>query len=518
MQETDLPPPHAGCILEKVSIGVTHGISGSLTFCKGTKEKPFHTPSEQYSTNLIWLSKRWVALWDEQDKRCWLVRGTSAVLHLVRATLENYRNGEFNSRLLFDESKMINSSSLKPNAAIEVLIHPENRKLKISHEKTEITEKKVWKGSMESFIRTTEEKETYRLFEDLVQEKSQALYGLFARHEKAAGENGIKLKMRARNCLEGWDFAELADDYDARPKVATLNSLGWGWVDLLRAIGALPLFGSGFGELIVPRENHCARWRKLPTNQYYLAVSIFDLRKIMKKYGNTRSAPIRPVHSLVWHCPDRLFEDCKCTSPKFWAKAAAQAKHHSPVQVLWPKGARHLPFIRRPDLSFEGAERTWEDSDKGGAVVFGHNLSLPWFWKNDGQNCTLEERDQMSTEIVEETFDISDDNSISSMSLSQIGSGMQSETITDPSSISPPSMQSVDTRDHLAPPLLHTTRKRQHSQTTDNMSDFCPEPAEIRRQRLKSRRRPRSPKYSLSQAGSFEDMDLDYAGPIGRGR
>lgn len=45
--------------------------------------------------------------------------------------------------------------------------------------------------------------------------------------------------MRVRKHLEGWDFVEIATDHEPRPRVATLEAMGWGWVDFIRSIDAI---------------------------------------------------------------------------------------------------------------------------------------------------------------------------------------------------------------------------------------------------------------------------------------
>lgn len=71
-------------------------------------------------------------------------------------------------------------------------------------------------------------------------------------HAHLAGRDGVNLKTRVRKHLEGWDFIDLATDEDPIPRVATIPTLGHGWVDFIRSIGAITLFGRGFCELIQP--------------------------------------------------------------------------------------------------------------------------------------------------------------------------------------------------------------------------------------------------------------------------
>lgn len=85
---------------------------------------------------LKWISKKFVVLWDEEDKRGWLINGTSALLHLLRASLEHDSIDKFNSEFLFKPEQMQEPSEPhEPDSAIEVLLNPINKKLKIYPER-----------------------------------------------------------------------------------------------------------------------------------------------------------------------------------------------------------------------------------------------------------------------------------------------------------------------------------------------------------------------------------------------
>ncbi|KAJ5552462.1 hypothetical protein N7494_001840 [Penicillium frequentans] len=275
---TSLPRPHAGCMLDKVSLSGGKIITGGLSFSIFTRDTPPHIVRIGYIPKLKWISTKYVVLWDERDKRGWLVNGTSALLHLVRASLHHYSKDDFSPSFLFDFDKMKNASGRKPNSAIEVLIHNGNKELEIYPGKSERSEEEEIalgkEGSQSS--KTHKKKRGYYLFEDLVEQQFTTLEQIIEYQSHASGENGVNLKVRVRKHLEGWDFVELATDYDPRPRVATLEAIGWGWVDFIRSIGAITLFGRGFGELIRPVEfdRMCPGWKSLPTQKYYLAASV----------------------------------------------------------------------------------------------------------------------------------------------------------------------------------------------------------------------------------------------------
>jgi hypothetical protein len=281
---------------------------------------------------LKWISKKFVVLWDEEDKRGWLINGTSALLHLLRASLKRDSIDKFNSEFLFRPEQMQEPSMPhEPDSAIEVLLNPINKKLKIYPER-------------EDFIR----------LEDRVEHFYGILEKIIDHQVNAAGQHGVKLKLSPRKYLEGWDFNDLAADRDPfYPCMTTLPTVGKGWVDFTRSIHAITLFGRGFGEIMQPADttNSCDRWAKLPTDGYYLAASISDLKEIMDVHGNQN---VNPMNLTI---PDRLFEPCQCVRKK--------CRGHSDfAQVLLPSIFRNILPKKNPILL------------QRGAVIFGNNANF----------------------------------------------------------------------------------------------------------------------------------------------
>jgi len=71
---TGLPRPHAGCLLEKISISGGKIITGGATFAVGVKDTPIHLTRNGYIPNLKWIATKYVVLWDTADRRGWLVK------------------------------------------------------------------------------------------------------------------------------------------------------------------------------------------------------------------------------------------------------------------------------------------------------------------------------------------------------------------------------------------------------------------------------------------------------------
>ncbi|KAI0139763.1 hypothetical protein BJ166DRAFT_604946, partial [Pestalotiopsis sp. NC0098] len=354
-ERSGLPSPRAGFLLEKVSLGIGKGITGGASFAVGVKDMPLHLPRNSYISKLNWISQKYFVFWDEDDKRGWLVNGTSALLHVVMASLEYDSQGDFSSSSLFRKEDMVCSGELyKPNTASQVLAHPKNLGLK---------------------------KTSYYRFKDRVEQCYNTIEQMIDRQQKVAGRDGIKLRFRARKHLEGWDLKDIATDRDPRPRVATLHAYGYGWVDFIRAIGAVALLGRGFGDLIRPTDprDQCEATRTVPRNKYYLATAISDLMRIREMFGDRTSRPVKICRGLVWHCDENTFSPCPCQTRL--ARQRSKGKilfnlHRDPVQVILPS---HSKLILPSTGCFDLEEH------RDGAVIWGHRLNFGYRWADQGE-------------------------------------------------------------------------------------------------------------------------------------
>ena len=333
--------PHEGCVLEKVSVSGGKVITAGFTFGIGCKDRPVHVSRNGYVPKLQWKSKKYVVLWDEEDKRGWLVNGTSALLHLLRTSLEVNSSDKFKSAFLFKREEMRETPEpYTANSAIEILLNPLNKGLKLYPDK-----------------------EGYLRLEDRVENLYNILEKIIEHHNDAAAQGGVNVNLRARKHLEGWDFMDLATDQDPLyPRVATIQAIGNGWVDLTRDIHAITLSGRGFGEITQPTvtSNLCPHWDKLPHWKYYLAACVSDLNGIMDIYGDQRGNPMRLSNNIFLHDPDKIFESCQC-------KGNIHKKHSDYVQV--PRTSKSRKMLSKECLI------RWEDC---GAVVLDHSLKLTW--------------------------------------------------------------------------------------------------------------------------------------------
>ncbi|KAL9085266.1 MAG: hypothetical protein Q9165_007700 [Trypethelium subeluteriae] len=373
-----LPKPHQNCTLDRVSIKAGKIVSGTASIAIGNRVIPRYIPKDSYLRRLQWLCQRYVVLWDEKDKCGWLVDGPRALLYLVRSSL--WHNQHDKMRSLFMPCL---DAIEEADDVIEILAKRENRMLKLYPElcqqetktthnhtlKEQDKDKEDVDKDKEMVTVLTERKEDFYRLQDRVEDIGKMLEKIITVQMDIAEQNGLKLKLRTRKYLEGFDFKDLATIRDpVKPRVAKLAAIGYGWVDFVREIQAVVLFGTGFGELIEPASAtvHCKRWSRLPRRRYYLAACVEDIRRIMEAEGDPDTVPMKLSNDLVWHGTSAPFGPCSC-------KAHPDSKHSDLVQIIWPASLQRLLRKKNPVLL-----------DYRGAVIFGHNIHWPWHWNDFG--------------------------------------------------------------------------------------------------------------------------------------
>ncbi|KAK0622345.1 hypothetical protein B0T14DRAFT_601131 [Immersiella caudata] len=213
--------------------------------------------------------------------------------------------------------------------------------------------------------------------------------------------------------LEGYRFMEVATRRSITPRVVHLRAFegaGKSWVDFIRAIRAVTLFGEGFGELIAPRADNmdtntnqtvdgpalCNRWKALPKNRDYLAASGHDLSRILRQEGNARSNPLKLALGILWNQPTTAFERCACAghgknknlnlskgNDAFLRAAALLRRPCDRVQILLPSSSHLTSSIlsRSGISSSSSSSSSWiSDPDMAAtrAVIFGRSGLFPW--------------------------------------------------------------------------------------------------------------------------------------------
>lgn len=188
---------------------------------------------------------------------------------------------------------MESNRSKGSSAAISILMNDANKELKLYS-----SSNYTFKDRVEQICHTLEQ--------ILIHQEDRTNLGNFS---------GSELRLVDHEILEGFDFMDIATEEDHFwARMTHVQARGTGWTYFTRAIHAVTLFGSGFGELITPCDTAsvCSSWTGVPKGQEYLAVCVSMVKEILRKKGNTRELPWRIVRDLYWYVPDKAFEQCQC--------------------------------------------------------------------------------------------------------------------------------------------------------------------------------------------------------------
>ncbi|KAL7784115.1 hypothetical protein V8C37DRAFT_363567 [Trichoderma ceciliae] len=375
-----LPKPHADCALAGMNVSVGKMIMNGPEFYIGVKDTPVYISRKGNVWRLNWISTKFILLWDERDKRGWLVNGASALLHIVRAFLAHSKVGPFRSVFCFKSEDLQEAEGPHTaSSAIAMLINPHNRRLKLYEED----------DGDDTYLRTQID-HFYNLLEKLIDHQ-----------EDIAKHCSVKLRDRPRRYLEGWDFEDIVRECSTLyPRVATISASGKGWVDFIRAIHAVTLVGCGFGDIIQPAGTGlCQYWAQLPTERYYIASCVSDLDRLMKENGSHPDGHALLSDNLIYHTPTAAFMPCQCRS-------TLGQKQCEPVCTLLPSAMSQDLLPRKPPVRLGGS----------GAVIFGYNSHFSWVWGDTGppQQGELIDIESSSKAIEVDTDSIASSSSISS--------------------------------------------------------------------------------------------------------
>ena len=416
-----------------LSFPAVGNITGSATFGRGNKDQPvwIRHPGGSYKRMVQYAEGRHVVLYDTRTDRGWLMDGASALLHLARTSLiaDQY------STALLDLQQFTHAKPINPveNAAAAALI--KNMKLLIDKESESMYTEKETVGDV-----TTErhiERFKHYYFKDLVVETWNSLEKMFERQENISKLPDIQLRLPGRDLLEGYSFMDIVDsNFPIRPKQHSLKKSGKSWVNLAIGIGAITLFGTGFGNLIEAAINAsiCKSWKEIPSGEEYLTVCVSTLKKICTRHGDITGEPLQLAPGIYWQKAGRLFETCIC------------GPHHTcnRVQVLHAEttnATKHNDLFKCLD----------------GAVVFGSapRRHMPWFRK---------ERPAEGREIIEDSEEIfgGSTNPINSSVSSSSGMG-SSKLNTSDSALTPDTTATSSKTETTKPDNFNSTP------TTNNM-------------------------------------------------
>ncbi|KAF5725136.1 Pfs domain-containing protein [Fusarium mundagurra] len=385
-----LPKPDENGALARKSFSRGRAILKQSDYFLGARDTPPSLGFNDYVRRMQSLEAQFVLFWDETDKRGWLVNGASALLHAVESFLAHARIDGSRAAFLFERHESEKPRERHRPTALEILNDEKYQRSPLYRE-----------GDSRTILKTK------------IEELCGVLEYFIDVQFDITGDGALGKK--PRKDLKGWDFEDLVKNYGTLyPRVATLNSNGKGWVDLIRAIKAVTLVGKGFGDIIRPavlKEKTCDKWATLPKGQYYIATCVSDLDKVFKEHGLCRDGHLRLSDTLIWHSPTPGSEFCKCEERD---RDIDESYHCEPVQTCFPLGLSQFVNSR---------ENKMLDDNKG-ALIFGHHSQFPWIW-GDFDNPTKSQLDEAPCPLglVEECLTLSPDSGIeSSMSISQVES------------------------------------------------------------------------------------------------
>ena len=295
------------------------------------KEQPvIFGETRDYSEVFKWVADQFVAFYDVKDHRGWLVDGASALLHLVRISLQlDETNPDSTYHWVFEKDKLEEDwANFSGRAAsIRTLKSWKNRALPVY-----IKNQTFSAGAPVN---------TYSTFGDRVDKVLHSLELLIEHQTRIATESGIRIfqTVDTRKGILGFDILDLVKSRpQCMPRIERFSSGDNSWVSLLPAIGVLTIFGNGFGDLICPSkpDTICSAWRFVPKGQDYLASSISTLTLLRKERLQQLKTELEPgglTRKLFWRSPCPPFDFCQCTK----GKQVGEQEHRNPVQYIVSK-------------------------------------------------------------------------------------------------------------------------------------------------------------------------------------
>jgi hypothetical protein len=165
--------------------------------------------------------------------------------------------------------------------------------------------------------------------------------------------------------LEGHEIMDIVEGLkNSVPRVVQLKDSGRGWVDFIRRIGALTLFGNGFGDLITPLEGSntlCKEWEKVPSNHDLLVAPRSVLRDLHHGSHRGELESFIVTSRMLLHAEEQLFGNCKCDHLQ--GKSCCRR-----LQAWKPRPQKLPPNSKINEHLFK---------QKNGAIIFGKgNLNL----------------------------------------------------------------------------------------------------------------------------------------------
>ena len=271
------------------TFGISKIISAQINFVLGAKDGPFHySQQEPFQKTIDRAEKLPIVLYDQADRRAWLVPALPVILHIIqlRSHIKPFVVG----------GEKVQISPLDP--------------LKQGHAAREAIAKNK---SQKLFDCESNEEKEY-CFRDAVLDIWSILDRLMEREATTQATPGMAVQASWQKTLHGWEFRAVADeDRHLKQKEQVLEKTAGLWYNLVKEVDAVVLFASGLGDIVKPRPEMaglCQKWRRLPKGKDYLAVCVSMLEIFYAKAGHRLDHQYLTSTKLQWHRGPMLFEHC----------------------------------------------------------------------------------------------------------------------------------------------------------------------------------------------------------------
>ena len=265
------------------ALGFQNLMAGEVNFILGPKDGRLHLSQKgPFKARLRSAEKHPVVLYDNDDRRGWLVSAVEVILHIIfgRHHLRPYKVG----------NKPIHLEPTSPNSPNPTkLALLENRHIRLYDE----------------------EQYTYG---DAVLDLWSSMEVLIDKTHALGSAPGLPVHNPFRNKLQGWEIMSLVEESPVlRRKQRHINRTNGGWVGMVKDLDAVILFGRGFDEIIRPVQTTklCQQWRRLPKGNDYLAVGCQLLKQIMYQAGSRNDYKYLTSTRLRLSKRSELFSPCK---------------------------------------------------------------------------------------------------------------------------------------------------------------------------------------------------------------
>ncbi|CAJ2512806.1 Uu.00g009250.m01.CDS01 [Anthostomella pinea] len=306
--------------LDKITIGISKVATANAGVVLGWRDKCINTPpGEDFQANVKFISGKFVVLYDVEDHRGFLLDGGTALLYLVRMSLiKDEKEGLFGDRRINDSIQLIRGDSAPRVRAMNTLWQNALLKLYFQHEEEgRSTDVKKQKFPLPSNT-IEEEIESVKGSWVLLRHRVSSILAMLDQAINKQGDMDFKLQLNSswfqnQLRLEGYDFQKLAYHDRANVQFAMLGPNSKAWLDLVRKIQAVTLFGRGFGDIIrhsdCPDDTPymCPDWRFVPKGAEYLAMSNSTLEDI---FENGDASAWRLIDQVYMSCPQDPFGPC----------------------------------------------------------------------------------------------------------------------------------------------------------------------------------------------------------------